>query len=170
MSSPILQEPLGTARPHLPMVLQPLKLARTRYSNSWASQGKDSMQPNITNAIIKIFSNFYDPFFVYSSLLTYIPIQVYSPSTSPSPPHHLLPSPPGHSSSISLFRKGQASQRYQANMAYQTRHITSPHIKVGWGNTVGVKASQKQQDSETVSVPSVSGTIETLTIVYVQRA
>lgn len=68
-----------------------------------------------------------------------------------------------------LFRKGHVSQGYQPNTAYQTRRITSPHIKVGWGNPVGGKASQKQQDSETVPVPSVSSTTETLAVTYVQR-
>lgn len=76
-------------------------------------------------------------------------LQVFTTTSSPLPQI----TPP-----LFLFRKGQASQ------GYQTRRITSPHIKVGWGNPVGGKASQKQQDSETVPVPSVSSTTETLTV------
>lgn len=76
----------------------------------------------------------------------------------PIPPKYLSPSPPFIFTHLFFFRKGQASQKCQPDMAYQVaiRLDTSPQIKAGQGNAVGGKESQKQtKESERASTLTI---------------
>lgn len=66
-----------------------------------------------------------------------------NPHNIPSSPYPLLPFP---------FRRGQASQKYQLNMASQViiKLGACPYINSEWGNPVGRKGSQRlAKESET---------------------
>ena len=76
---------------------------------------------------------------------------------------------------VFFFRKGQASQGYQPNMAYQViiRLGTYPRIKVGWGDPVRGKGSQKEtKELDTFPAPTVrytTGTPGYIAITFMQR-
>ena len=109
---------------------------------------------------------------MYLPLIYYIPSPVSPPSSPPRPPAHLCP----HSTSLSFpFRKRQAFQEYQTNMAYQIaiRLGKPPHIKAEQGNLEKRKGTQKQaKGSETVLTPTVrcpTRTLSWITITYMKR-
>lgn len=103
-----------------------------------------------------------------SFLIYYIPTTVFpSPLScppSPSPPPRSIPPP-------FLFRKEQASQGCQPNMASSCSR-SFPYAKAEQGNLVGRKGSQDQvrvRDSPQSYCRSLTRTPSHTTIVYVQR-